>query len=222
MKIYTSTTLRRDYLQKIKDYDLGVMIPSTTNSRILRNSIIEIPEGTRCALDNGAFMSYTKHGLFDEYAFLYALNQCLDRKILLDFIVCPDILCGGIRSLDFSLRWADRLQCDKLALVVQDGMVPGDISSDILKRFTHMFIGGSPEWKWATAAVWVDLAHKNGLRLHIGQAGRLGFLRRAEELGADSVDSASFVRNNTFKILKEFRDPQQMELFDAQTDQYKL
>ena len=61
------------------------------------------------------------------------------------------------------------------------------------------------EWKWKTAAQWVKLAHEKGMKCHIGRCGTLDKLIYADEIGADSVDSTSFVRNESWVIIDEYR-----------------
>ena len=209
MKIYTGGS-GGEKLEKLEKYNLGIMISST--NRLPG----EVFKNYKCALDNGAFSAFKKGYPFNEYKFYKTLDRCIDLEIKLDFITTPDIVAGGIKSLEFSLMWADRLQPYKyLALVVQDGMHEKDLTPDILERFSHIFIGGSRAWKWDTASRWIDFTHNHGKLLHIGQCGTIGFLQRAAELGADSCDSTSFAVNQSWHILDEFYNPTQQKLFKA-------
>jgi hypothetical protein len=80
--------------------------------------------------------------------------------------------------------------------------------------FTWLFLGGGPNVKWHGGKAWVDLAREHQLMVHIGQAGRVEYLRAAHALGVDSVDSSSFARNDSWSIVDEFRNrPKQDELF---------
>jgi len=174
-------------------------------------------EGIPVSLDNGAFPAFQKGRGFNEYAFLKALDTIYNLNLDLQFIVLPDIVTGGMKSFDFSMAWADRLHGTNLAFVVQDGMTPlsrGGKISLMLKddRITTLFIGGSVEWKWRNVEAWVELAHKNGKKCHVGQCGKIEYLRRCQELGVDSCDSASFVRNKAWHILDEFEKPERQSM----------
>ncbi len=162
------------------------------------------------AMDNGAYSCYVNGLPFDEYAFLKILSD--SRKFgIPDFVVIPDIVGQGKKSLEISKTWLNRLYGYNLALAVQDGMMPSDI--DFVEELSYIFVGGSVKWKWETIEMWVEFAHRNGLKIHVGKVGRLDYLKRAKELGVDSVDSSSFARNDSWHILEEFKKPQQELLF---------
>ena len=114
------------------------------------------------------------------------------------------------------MAWAkgELIGAPRLALAVQDGMsLSHMVAWNVAAHFSHLFVGGTKAWKWGTAQQWVLWAHDHGMQCHIGQCGRLETLRRAAEIGADSVDSASFARHGTFRIVEEFMGPSQSELF---------
>jgi len=200
LKIYTSVP-GGEKTEKVREYKLGIMIPTSPNWLPSR-SLGEFD----CALDNGAFRCFERGFPFMERRFLDTLDACYTSGISLDFIVAPDIVGGGVESLDFSMEWANgRLRgCKSLALAVQDGMMQSDISTDVLDLFSHIFIGGTPGWKWRTAGGWCKFAHDNHKLCHIGQCGTLPNLTLAREHGVDSVDSSSFVRNDSWHILDVF------------------
>jgi hypothetical protein len=210
MKIYTGNGADTESIQV---RGMGVMIPSTPDTVIRKEY-----KSMYCALDNGAFGCYSKGYPFQADVFRDTMRKAFKNNLSLDFIVCPDIVCGGVQSLKFSMSWAkgELLGTPNLALVVQDGMQPSHLDNYILAYFTYIFIGGSVEWKWETAEQWVNFAHKNNKKCHIGQCGKLGYLERARELGADSVDSTSWVVNNSFHIIDEFQS-NQPNLFEAES-----
>ena len=196
MKIYTGMTGGAK-LEKVKKYKLGFMISSTPD----RLPCAECKE-TFCALDNGAFISHGRGYPFMESYFLKALDKCYSMGINLDFIVVPDIIGDGERSLDFSLGWMDRLIGGKLALAVQDGMTPAMIPVN-MPDVTTIFLGGSLTWKWDNAEVWKAFADSRGLKFHIGRCGNLNALVKAKSLGVTSVDSTNFVRNDNWTVLDQ-------------------
>jgi len=72
-------------------------------------------------------------------------------------------------------------------LAVQDGMTAADVIPH-LARYYGLFVDGSLAWKLATGAAWVRLAHRRRLRCYVGRVGTAACVRRAREIGTDSVD----------------------------------
>lgn len=107
-----------------------------------------------------------------------------------DFVVLPDIVAGGAASLARSVAWIPWLAPTgwPLLFVVQDGMSLADVEA-VLPDVDGLFVGGSSEWKWATGAAWVDLAHRWGRPCHVGRVGTGKRALWAREIGADSWDS---------------------------------
>ena len=200
MKIYTGTCAGKKF-GKVQEYGLGIMIsPSPTFE------VRPIFSETFCAFDNGAFQSYRKGYPFLEKLFWDTLEKCYLLKIKLDFLICPDIVAAGKRSLEFSLQWADKLGSINTALPLQDGMIPDDITPDIRSKFTHLFLGGTKEWKSQTLNGWLLCSQGWKMPLHVGRVGTLALLKRCRDLGVDSVDSTNFVRNDSWDILKQYGD----------------
>ncbi len=144
------------------------------------------------AFDNGAFQAYRAGAAFDETAFLRMLDRAAADSARPDFVVLPDIVAGGLASLDVSARWIDRLRGWPLALAVQDGMSPVDVEP-LCSDINTIFVGGSVPWKLSRGGEWVTFAHKNQLRCHVARVGMLNRLRWAMAIKADSVDSTLFL-----------------------------
>jgi hypothetical protein len=201
MFIYTGTAAGSN-LEKIKEHGLGIMI-SPSPSFGVRPTYADVP----CALDNGAFQAYTRGYPFLERQFLSTIDECYANRIVLDFIVCPDIVCGGERSLAFSYEWATKRlhTAPHLALVLQDGMTSDMLDREVLSHFTHIFIGGSPDWKWRTLPGWASLCDCFGKHCHVGRCGTLDKLCVCESLGVASVDRTNFVRNGSWGTIEQFQ-----------------
>lgn len=199
MKIYTSVASGKR-LKDVDKYGLGFMIPSTPD----RMPGEECKERV-CALDNGAYISWRRGYPFMESIFMKTMEKCYKLGVNLEFMVIPDIVGGGMKSLDFSCSWLDRLSGAKLALAVQDGMTDRflDLYFEI-SRVTTIFVGGTNDWKWETLPMWKKYADKHGKNLHVGRCGTLDNLTRARELGVDSVDSSSFIRNESWHIIDDY------------------
>lgn len=145
------------------------------------------PRRSPVVLDNGAFKAWKAGESFNETLFMRAVDDA--ARFDPDFIVTPDIVAGGSESLSLSLEWSDRLSgAAPLALVVQDGMGEREVR-DALAPFSTIFVGGTLPWKMATGQRWVQLAHANGRRCHIGRAGSVDRVKWAKRIGADSIDS---------------------------------
>jgi len=215
MQVYTSNCYG-NALEQARAHDLGILVASTGATGWGPDKAWK---GIPCALDNGAFQCWQRGFPFMERAFFKALEGCYAAGLSLDFIVCPDLVAQGQRSLKYSMEWAtERLRGGNLALAVQDGVTPKDVSLFTpWHHFTHIFVGGTLDWKWQTAPQWVEFAHQHGIRCHIGRCGTLKNLRRALSCGADSVDSSSFARNNSWHILREFQNGH-ADLFDSSED----
>lgn len=206
MTIYTGNC-EGAKLEKAKSFGLGIMIASSPTWRPSK-AYSCVP----CALDNGAFQCWRRGFPFMADVFRETLAKAYEVGLSLDFIVCPDIVAAGKQSLEFSMKWAKgELQTvSHLALVVQDGMEPSGLMKGYhLPYFSHIFVGGTLEWKWRTAKEWIKYAHECGLKAHIGRCGTLQHLKAAEKWGADSVDSTSFARNDSWHIIERFRGSRQ-------------
>ena len=148
-------------------------------------------EGFPYALDNGAWWAFANKQPFDDAAFLLAYERFGEDA---DFVVLPDIVAGGLKSLEFSLRWRERLPrvCPQL-LAVQDGMEPEDVSL-IVGRDLGIFVGGSTEWKIGRLADWGSVACDRGAYLHVGRVNSVRRIKLCAAAGVDSFDGSSASR----------------------------
>jgi hypothetical protein len=153
-------------------------------------------EGFRYGLDNGAWTAFQQKEPFDVAAFERAV------KLLgagADWIVVPDVVMGGLRSLDFSRGWLGKLRRRKalrnqrFLLAVQNGMEPAHVRRLIGPR-VGIFVGGDTEWKLATLRQWAELAHSRGAICHVGRVNTARRIRACEAAGVDSFDGSSVSR----------------------------
>lgn len=192
MKVYSGETRAIRHRDMLWREGLGVM--TTKKARC---------PGPYWALDNGAFSCYRRGVPFDEGAFLDTLAWHRERPHPApDFLVVPDIVAGGAESLAFSLAWLDRLPrgWTRLYLAVQDGMEREEVEA-VLDRFDGIFVGGTRDWKRATAADWVALAHAHGLPCHVARVYQGHDVQWALSIGADSIDSTGWARRDAFHHL---------------------
>lgn len=145
-------------------------------------------EGMAYALDNGAWNAHVNGTPFDGAAFEKALDllgECAD------FIVLPDIVAGGMRSLDFSLSWLDRVRAygRLILLPIQDGMTIEAVDP-VLGDGVGIFIGGSTEFKEKAIPDWCDFARMYGIYSHVGRVNSRRRLKLCKQAGADSFDGS--------------------------------
>ena len=206
MQIYTASC-GGEKLKNAISRNVGILLTTGSSAGGYKKA------GAKVAIDNGAFTAWQRGFPFPAVEFREHLRGCFKNGINADFIVCPDIVTAGKISLSFSMKWAaGELLGGRLALAVQDGVKPSDIDSYMLNHFTYIFVGGSQEWKWQTLEMWVEFAHKNNKKVHVGGVGTLNKLKHCESIGVDSVDSSSFARNDAWDIIDAFNGNKQESL----------
>jgi hypothetical protein len=164
--------------------------------------------------DNGAFSDWRAGRPFDTYAFLRdikCIHDALDRP---EFIVLPDIVGGGLASLEASRHWIPYVRgLAPLYIAVQDGMQAADLEP-LWGKINGLFVGGTLRWKVRTGGSWVQLARLHGKPCHIGRCGSVRRVRWAMRIGATSIDSALplWSEENLARFLKALEPAAQMEL----------
>jgi len=153
--------------------------------------------------DNGAFPAWRNETAWDADLYLRRLlkAQMAAEEVWHPYLaVVPDIVCAGLRSLEFSMEWIERLPryCDMKGgdrwpwfLAVQDGIDPDQVAP-VAHRFAGIFLGGSNANK-ARAAEWAAFAHDRGMLMHYGRASSVDALEYARRAGCDSADSSFFL-----------------------------
>lgn len=148
-------------------------------------------EGFRYALDNGAWSAYQAGKPFDKDAFSRLVDKLGAEA---DWIVVPDIVAGGLKSLEFSLGWLPELKpIAPVLIAVQDGMELPDVAPYVGPR-VGLFVGGTSDWKLASLASWGALAAHRGCHLHVGRVNTRRRLNLCAAVGADSFDGTSVSR----------------------------
>jgi len=194
MKLYSSWVPPNRDCGIFRDLGMGIVFTPRANRTPL--------DGIPWILDNGAFGAWIRKTKFDGYRFLRSM-RLIPKNRLPDFIVIPDIVAGGKKSLDFSLRWIGRMPFKiPKYLAVQDGMGANDIwplLESIQDGIDGLFVGGTMKWKLYTAKFWIELAHEYRRSAHIGRCGPLERIQWAQKIKADSVDSGSWARNGDWR-----------------------
>ena len=149
-------------------------------------------EGFDYALDNGAWSAFTQGRPFDELAFGRALDKVGENC---DWVVLPDIVAGGMQSLEFSLRWLDRLKGfpQRVLLAVQDGMEIDSVR-EFLSPSVGIFLGGSTAWKLETMEAWGVLARRRNCYYQVGRVNSALRIGKCAASSAHSFDGTSVTR----------------------------
>lgn len=176
------------------------------------------------AFDNGVFADFKKGLQFNEDKYLIKLIELVQKRKFPDFIVVPDYIGEGLKSLQYSIDFMPKLLDIPFPkyLVVQNGMEIEDVEPYLDKNnnkhsieFDGLFVGGVPtfkgfgqkqtdevEWKLQTMEMWCELAHKYNKKCHIGRVSSIRRLNFARSIGADSYDTS--IVNFSPKSFKQY------------------
>ena len=161
------------------------------------------------AIDNGCYSAYARGVRWDPAPFLHSLHKAQELGLRPEFAVLPDIVAGGQASIARSRRWNYALSAEypeiPFYIAVQDGVTP-DMVPDI--GIAGIFVGGTKTWKLATMAAWEEYAHRRGMGIHVGRMGSLDDILAAHGIGADSIDSTTWVQRNGMleRRIREYRE----------------
>lgn len=209
MKIYIGNAGKLEYLDLIRQNGYGVCL--------IANQWRYPKPDISWFLDNGAFHAYNQGKPFDSDKFVGTLEKLELCNSSPDFIVVPDIVAGGLKSLEFSREWIHSIPAGHpVYLAVQDGMIFDDILHD-LDLYDGVFVGGTLDWKLSTMEEWATIAHDCGLKCHVGRIGTYRRLIMADNAGVDSVDSSNFAQQNRTGVFGQNSGFKKIEAFEKQT-----
>lgn len=189
---YASRTGTRSTLAALREARWGLLV-SATGHHLNHDFPI-------WALDNGAWTAYQSGKDWDPVPFLKLCSKLGEGA---QWVVVPDIVAGGLASLELSLDWLPKLVgvAKHRLLAVQDGMSPEDIKP-YLSSSVGIFVGGSTEWKLNTLNSWGALAKETNCYLHIGRVNTIKRINRCQDAGAHSFDGTSITRfPSTIRLL---------------------
>lgn len=192
LKVYQGNSMKRTVVDFCNQHGIGIMMCADWRN----------PEKfPYYSVDNGAFSAWSNDVPWDEEHFLKMLGRARTSYIQPDFVVVPDQVAAGRASLRFSVSWIKRLPefpGTRYMLAVQDGMEVDDVHK-VLKKwddFGGLFVGGTMGWKLRTSPQWVALAHRHRMPCHIGRVGPWYRIMWAARIGADSIDSTTWVQQD--------------------------
>lgn len=198
---YATRTGTKRNLAALKAAGWGMLISADVGARWQWK---EVPSGFKYAIDNGAWSAYQRKVkclhrrggsrtiAFSGDTFMRCLDKMADGA---EWIVLPDVVCGGLASLDLSLWWLDvvRPYGRPMLIPAQDGMENHHLSAHIGSD-VGIFVGGSTAWKETTLARWSELAKSHRAYCHVGRVNTLRRIRMCRNAGVDSIDGTSASR----------------------------
>lgn len=142
------------------------------------------------ACDNDRFGAWEKNIPWDEAAYIDMLSKAAACRVAPRWLLVPDLVADRDGTLEEWAKWSPRLKRYgwPLAFAVQDGMTQADVPSDA----AVVFVGGTTEWKWATAWDWC----KHNRRVHVGRVNSYRLLWNCHDAGAESCDGTGWFRGN--------------------------
>lgn len=184
MKCYASRTGTKRNLAALKVVGWGLLVS--------RAGVWRTEGFNDFVADNGAWADFMAGRPFDEDGFERFLIWLESLPVKPQWIVLPDIVAGGLKSLALSTRYLNRcLSISPLVLIaVQDGMKTEDLAP-LVGQNVGIFLGGSTEWKLKTMVMWGAFCKKHGLHYHVARVNTQRRIRQALSSGADSMDGSS-------------------------------
>lgn len=187
MFCYASRTGTKRNLAALRAHGWGLLVS--------RAGVWRTEGFNRIVGDNGAWSDFQAGRRFDEDAYDRFLDWLAAQPVTADWLVLPDIVAGGLKSLDLSVRYLNRcLAVAPLALIaVQDGMTTEHLSQIVGPR-VGVFLGGSTQWKLDHMAGWGVFCAEKRVHYHVARVNSFKRMYAAVAAGADSVDGSSATR----------------------------
>ena len=192
MKMYASWTGTKKNLRALRAHGWRLLMSPDTLIRCRGKRAPLWPDGTKApyVLDNGAWGCHQRGEPFNDEAFLWAYERIGAGAA---WVVAPDIVAGGMESLELTRSWLPRIDHDKVLIAVQDGMVPEHVDS-MVSGNNGIFLGGSTEYKLESMQMWGDYCRKKAVHFHVARVNTIRRLRACQSAGVDSIDGSSASR----------------------------
>lgn len=187
MICYASRTGTRRNLDALRSHGWGLLVS--------RAGVWRTEGFARICGDNGAWSDFRAGRNFDEDAYERFLDWLGVQPVAPDWLVLPDIVAGGLKSLALSMRYINR--CRSVAplvlIAVQDGMTFADLAP-VVGPQVGIFLGGSTEWKLSNMLAWGEFCRERALHYHVARVNSVKRMFLAIAADADSIDGSSASR----------------------------
>lgn len=193
---YATQTSTRRNLYTLKTYGWRLLVtPDSFRKNSRRHPQWHDGSLAPFALDNGAWGAFCAKKPWEPAPFCRLVGALGDKA---DFIVVPDIVAGGLASLELSAEWHARCRWrqpkTRLLVPVQDGMEPHHVAELASRPNTGLFLGGDTDWKLQTMPAWGKWCRENGIFLHVGRVNTAQRIRLCAESAAHSFDGTSITK----------------------------
>lgn len=187
MKCFASRTGTKRNLDALRAAGWGLMV---SRGGVWRTEGFDLIVG-----DNGAWKDFQTGQPFDEEEYDRFLEWLAAQSVVPQWLVLPDIVAGGLPSLELSVRYMNRCRsvAPMVLLAVQDGMTEADIRP-LIGPHVGVFLGGSTAWKLATMLQWGRLCAELGAYYHVARVNTAKRMFLAIASDADSIDGSSASR----------------------------
>jgi len=161
-------------------------------------------------VDNGEFVANKNGEEWDSDEWLALLDRLSEFAYKPDFIVLPDAYDDAEATIQRHREWASEVIDRGLdpAFVMQPGLdeqMQVNLAGELGAEF--VFVGGADRWTKALGPEIVDMAHKKGLKVHIGSPpGGSEALAWAYQIGADSADTSSVTASQAWNWLENLEE----------------
>lgn len=180
--VYTGSTRKRTFLSELARNGWGRVFSLTVEPATPQ-------PGEPWLCDNGVYAACARCVEWDDCLYQERLERADAECHPASVLVLPDVVGDAVASNRRSLQWLFRMPAGwPLYYVLQDGMDERDLHG-LDEHLSGLFLGGTDRFK-LQADRWCRVAHERGLLFHYGRAGTVHKVRHAQDIGADSLDSA--------------------------------
>jgi len=147
------------------------------------------------ALDNGAFVSWSKKEPWDESAWRRLLTWAALSGQAPLWVLVPDVVADRTGTLAAWERYSGVVRSFgfRAAFALQDRMTFADVPDEDCM----LFLGGTDEWKDAAIGPWCE---RFPGRVHVGRVNRWNRLVRCWRAGAVSVDGSGWYHRSNGQL----------------------
>ena len=200
LRLYVCRPTGNRAVEACRRHGFGAMLSPLSDGRAGladMSTYTSAPDGMPYVLDNGAWSAHQAGQPWPEAPLLRLLERVSRLERGPEWVVLPDIVGGGLESLDKSRLWHDAHGglASRWLLAVQDGMTVEAVARALDDHgLAGVFVGGSTRWKWESLPDWAALGLDKRLLVHVGRVNSLHRAQLCRDIGVSSIDGSSVSR----------------------------